>query len=45
MCSKSRKLKGPMEKENHEHKNGESGTSQGLAKMFAEGNKAIATQK
>ncbi|BDA48275.1 probable lysine-specific demethylase JMJ16 at C-terminar half [Coccomyxa sp. Obi] len=34
-----------MEKENNEHRNGGIETSDGLAKMFADGNKAIATQK
>ena len=34
-----------MEKENHESKIAVTGTSQGLARMFADGSKAIATQK
>ncbi len=34
-----------MEKENHEVKNAAAGPSQGLASMFADGSKAIATQK
>ncbi len=45
MCSRSRKLKGPMDKENYEHTNNDFEKSDGLAKMFADGNKAIATQK